>query len=283
MNQGVDLDFAIDVDKIVGVDYSVESLDGQIKLTDGNLQIKPLRLSFEGGEMKLELELNTTDTPRFSLSVVANNMALKHLIAQMQQEVPVEGHGDLHIEIKSQGHSAHEMASAVSGSINLTLEKALIPRIYVTYLSVDVLGWVLDPTASSHVRLDCVMADFDIDKGVAKSSLLISDGPNLSVEGTSTVDLGQETIDMVLLPTQKRTVFSKMSPVNVKGPLADPEVHSIPAEAAATKIGAVLLVPVVAVPVLLFEKLFGGFGGDDDADVGCSKLIAELKEKSAAK
>ena len=86
---------------------------------------------------------------------------------------------------------------------------------------------------------------------------------------------------MVLLPTQKNTVFSKMSPVNIKGPLADPEVHAIPAEAAATKTGALVLVPVVAFPVMLFEKLFGGFGGDD-ADVGCSKLIAEIKEKSSA-
>ena len=277
----VDLDFAIEVDKIIGVDYSIEGLDGQIRLSDGNLEIKPLRLSFEGGDMNLELELNTTDTPQFSFSIVADHVKLKHLFEQMQQEVPVEGHGSLHIDIKSEGHSAHEMVSALSGSIKLTLETALIPRIYVTLLSADVFGWVMSPTASSYVRLDCAMANFDIEQGVAKSNLLISDGPHLSIEGSSTVDLGEETIDMVLLPRQKKKVFSEMSPVNIKGPLADPEVHSIPAEAAATKIGAVLLVPVVALPVMLFEKLFGGFGGDD-ADVGCSKLIAELKKKTSA-
>jgi hypothetical protein len=57
----------------------------------------------------------------------------------------------------------------------------------------------------------------------------------------------------------------------------------MPAETAATKIGTVLLVPAVALPVLLFQKLFGNFGNDDDADVGCSKLVAELKKKSSAK
>lgn len=279
--QDVDLDFAIEIKKVVGVDYSIEGLAGNIKLVDGNLKIKPLRLSFEGGEMNLELELNTADTPQFSFSVAADKVKLKHLFAQMQKEVPVEGHGSLHVDIKSKGHSAHEMASALSGSTKLTLETALIPRIYVTLLSVDVLGWVMSPTASSYVRLDCAMANFDIDRGVAKSSLLISDGPHLSIEGSSSVDLGRETIDMVLLPEQKKTMFSKMSAVNIKGPLADPEVHSIPAEAAATKIGAVLLVPVVALPVMLFEKLFGGFSSDD-ADVGCSKLIAELKKKTSA-
>jgi uncharacterized protein involved in outer membrane biogenesis len=214
---------------------------------------------------------------------VANKVKLKHLIEQLQQEVPVEGHGDLRIELKSEGHSAHEMASALSGKIDLTLENALIPRIYITYLSVDVFGWVLNPTADSHVRLDCAMADFDIEQGIAKSNLLIADGLDLSIEGSSTLDLGKETIDMVLLPTQKRQVFSQMSPLNIQGPLADPVITSMPAEAAAKKIGAVLLVPVVALPVLLFQKLFGNFDSDDDADVGCSKLVAELKKKSSAK
>jgi hypothetical protein len=284
--QTFNLDLEVLIKEITGVDFRIDQLAGQVKLTDGVLRVSPMRLTFEGGTTDLDLLLDTRSTPSFTLKMVADDLELGKSIAKLQEVVPVAGKAHLNVDISSNGHSPHEMAADLSGAVSFSLEDAKIPKVYVEFLSADVLGWMARTVTfeDSYTTLHCVMTSFDVDQGVAKSNLMFADGPHLSIEGDATLDLGQETIDMTMYPTQKKRVTSSTSTIKITGALADPDVETSSSKAGtAAVVGGAILVPQVVIPIFLIEQLWRRVFSSDN-DTGCADYIAEheVKQQEAA-
>jgi uncharacterized protein involved in outer membrane biogenesis len=213
------------------------------------------------------------------LKVTADDLQLGKLIARAQEAVPVEGKAHLNIDITSTGHSPHELASDLSGKLSFSLEKARVPKKYVEFLTADLFGFLFRSVTfeDSYATLNCVLTGFEIDQGVAKSVLMFGDGPRLAVDGTATVDLGQETLDMVFLPKAKKRIGMDYSKITVKGSLADPDVEATGTGAAtAAAVGGVILIPQVIIPVFLIEQVWSFFSSNDDT--GCSAYIEEHQD-----
>lgn len=277
----VDLDYDISVNQIMGAGIAVGRLEGQLGIKNSVLRVSPMRLNVEGGDVNLNFEFDAREIPTFSLTTKADNLALGSWISQVHEGITVEGEVSLDIDIQGKGLSAHEFASSLEGSIDLGLEDALFPKKYAQFLSVDILGWALTKAslASNEAALNCVMAKFDIKQGVARSKLLLADGPHLLIEGRTTLDMGQESMDMVLLPKQKKRIFSNISAVHIKGPMVDPKVSAVPKKTAATSIGTLMLVPGIAIPAFMAGELWSLFGRDAKGSTGCAKIIEKLEGK----
>jgi uncharacterized protein involved in outer membrane biogenesis len=288
--QELDLDLTVAVPAVVGsTTLRVKDLDARIKLQDGVLRASPVRLEFEGGPSTLDLEINTGRKPTFTLRVSGDDLSLGPALSEIQNEVPVEGYVNLQVDVSAGGDSPHELASSLDGKFSFGLENARVPRKYVEFLAIDVFGWVINTATrrDPYANLDCVMAAFDINDGVATSNLLAADGPSLSIAGTAMLDLGDETIDMTLLPKQKASLFSNLAPVHIKGPLRDPDVKALPVKAAVTSLGSLVLMPalpMVAIPAILGEKLWTTLNDHDRRESGCVKLAEKIeKEKKKEK
>ncbi|UCH41448.1 MAG: AsmA family protein [Gammaproteobacteria bacterium] len=277
------LDLEITIDDVTGVDFSIEKLDGRIRLNDGVLSLSPVRLGIEGGTTFLELELDARGTPSVSLKVMADDLLLETLVARMQQEVQVKGKAHLNVDISSSGHSAHELASELSGKLSFALENARVPKKYIEFLTADLFGFLFRSVTfeDSYTTLSCVLTGIEIDQGVATTRLLFGEGNRLAVEGTATVDLGQETIDVVLLPKSKKRIGLDYSRITMKGSLKNPDVEATGTKAATvTAVGGVLLVPQIVVPVFLIEQVWKAFSSDDDT--GCSNYVEEHQDEIEA-
>jgi hypothetical protein len=147
------------------------------------------------------------------------------------------------------------------------------------------LGWMARTVTfeDSYTTLHCVMTNFDVDQGVAKSNLMFADGRQLSIEGNATLDLGQETIDMTMYPTQKKRVTASTSTIKITGALADPDVETSSSKAgAAAVVGGAILVPQVVIPIFLIEQLWKRVFSSDN-DTGCADFIAEHEVKQQDK
>jgi len=79
---------------------------------------------------------------------------------------------------------------------------------------------------------------------------------------------------IVLLPKQKRRLFSSISPVKIEGPMRDPSVVAVPATAAVKEIGAMALVPYVYVPIKLLGSLWSIVDDGDKSGQGCASIEA---------
>jgi hypothetical protein len=285
--RSIDLDLKVRVPEVTGTTVRLRHLDAAINLQDGVLRVSPVKLEFEGGPASVDLVLDARQKPRLTLSVTGDDLALGPALAEIQNEVPVEGYVNLNADVTAGGNSAHELVSSLDGKFGFGLENARVPRKYIEFLAVDVFGWAVNTAMhrDPYADLDCAMVSFDIKDGIATSTMLAADGPSLEVAGTATLNLGDETIDMTLLPKQKKSLFSELSPVHVKGPLRDPDVTALPVKAAITSLGSMALVPalpMVAIPAILGEKLWATLRDHGHKEGGCARLtekIVKRKEK----
>ena len=277
----VDLDLKVSVPQVTGSTLRLRHVDASINLQDGMLRASPVKLEFAGGPAVVSLSIDARQKPRITLSVTGDDLSLGPALAEIQNEVPVEGYVNVNTDLRATGNSEHELVSSLDGKFGFGLENARVPRKYIDFLAIDVFGWAYNVAMhrDPYANLDCVMASFDIKNGVAASSLLAADGPDLAVAGTATLNLGAETIDMTLLPKQKGSLFSQLSPVHVQGPLRDPQVTALPIKAAITNLGSLALVPalpVVAIPAILGEKLWMTLKHHEHKDGGCARLTEKI-------
>jgi len=188
------------------------------------------------------------------------------------------------MNVTATGVSAHAMASSLNGVVSFEYENAKIPAWLVEYLSVDVFGWVLSTATQrqSHVTLDCILAEFAATDGELNSKLLVADGPNLSVGGRVDLDLRDETIDAVLLPRQKRRLFSSVTPVRLSGPIKSPTVLAIPVQAAIQEIGALALSAPIYLSARFLESIWSAIRSGSDVGKGCTEVDRMTDRAEAA-
>jgi uncharacterized protein involved in outer membrane biogenesis len=224
--------------------------------------------------------------PAYILKVVADDLILGPMLAQVKNNTAIDGRTNILLDLTSSGQSAHQLASSLNGRINIEFENARIPKLYADYLSVDVFGWALSTsTGEKYVNLNCVVADFTAVEGELKSKVLLADGPNLSLGGRLDLDLRDETIDAVMLPKQKRRLFSKINPVSLSGPIRKPRVVAIPAKAAIQEIGMLALSPTIYLSSRLLEKVWSSVSKGDEVGEGCADIekLTDEAEKNKKK
>ena len=274
-----DLDLVLSIDEVENGRRVIDSVKSTLQLHNGHLSIAPLKFVFEGGNTDIKLDLWATAIPEYRLVIISDDVSLGPLMAQVQDQVPIQGYSNMYLDLQTQGRSPHEMASGLSGSVSLGLENARIPQKYIELLSVDVFGWVLSKTVArkQYMNLNCLVMDFAVNAGKVKSETLLVDGPRLSLGGKIKMNLGEETLDIVLIPKQKKRFFSSITPVKVKGPMQDPQIDAIPAKAALKEVGSVVLLPGVFIPVRAFEKLWSLMDDGNKVSDGCANINEQLK------
>jgi uncharacterized protein involved in outer membrane biogenesis len=283
-----DLDFDLLIHQIESHDQlSIDSVNGKINVRDGRLGISPLKLVFEGGQMNIQFEADARGVPAYRLQITGDDIVLGPLMAQVQNDVPITGYSNIDMDLSARGRSPHDLVSSLGGNLSIGLENAKIPSEYVELLSVDVFGWAFSKTArkESYTNLNCVVVAFDLKDGYMNSRTLLADGPDLTVAGHINLDLDNETMDILLVPKQKKRVFSSIEPVKIKGPIMDPRVEAVPVKAAIQEVGAMVLLPTVVIPVRLLGKLWSILDDGDKPGQGCASLqsVTEAAEKKLEK
>ena len=281
-----DLDLQITVDEIESYGKtSIDSVAGHITLKDGELKVDPLRSVYAGGTMDMIFNLQATEPPAYALKVIADDLILGPMLAQVEKNTTIDGRTNLLLDLTSSGHSAHQLAARLNGRINIEFENARIPSLYTNYLSVDVFGWALSKTFAGdrYVNLNCVIADFTAKDGEITSKVLLADGPNMALGGRLDLDLRDETIDAVLLPKQKRRWYRDINPVKLSGPIMSPNVEAIPAQAAMQEIGILALSPTIYLSKRMVEKVWFSISKDDDPGEGCTDIERLTDEAEKAK
>ncbi|MCP4288495.1 MAG: AsmA family protein [Gammaproteobacteria bacterium] len=279
-----DLDLTVSIEDVKSDELTIDSIKGELRLRNGHLSVTPLRLMFEGGNTDISLDIKAANVPEYRLAVTADDVKLGPLMAQIQNDVPIRGYSNIHLDLHAGGHSPHDLASSLSGSASLGLENARIPNHYLKLLSADVFGSVLSKSVlgAPYSNLNCVVMAFDISAGEVKNETLLADGPKLYIAGQIDMNLGEETLDIVLIPTQKRRFFSSTSPVHIKGSMKDPVVEAIPVKAAVQEVGSMVLLPGVMIPIYAVRQLWGLLDDGDKIGDGCAN-IDELREAAKNK
>jgi uncharacterized protein involved in outer membrane biogenesis len=149
---------------------------------------------------------------------------LGDLLRAQGNESLSNGSLDLDIDVTGKGRSVREIMASLGGSLGVRMGPAVVNDKWVGIALSDVSSLFETASTRRGADVDCVMADFQIQQGVARPDALVVDLGSVALFGTGRVDLGSERIRLSFDRQSLETSASAaLPPFEVKGTLAEPE------------------------------------------------------------
>jgi len=233
------------------------NIEGTFQLRDGRVEITISRFELGPGRVTGRLTLDPTTTPlSVTLELLANNIRVEDLRKFDQPGLLTDGTIDLKLKLSGRGESLAALMASAEGewdalvedgrAVSVSAEKAGGPM-----LALDLMGALVPPGLNS-TSIRCAVSRVKVEAGVAIPEVLIFVTEHTLVSGKGSVDLGRESIDLMLVPQRSSNVQGVlMSPINIRGTLANPAIRLLPL-GKITDIGSIgkLIVSPIITPVL---------------------------------
>lgn len=251
-------DISIALADISGENTNIESLDIHFTGLDKRYTLRRFTMSYDQSltEIRGIIDLNASP-PYASLAGEAIEMSLNTLTRDLGMDTNVTGTATIRGGLTAQGSSGKQLLQSLDGSLALALEDAVIAGAAYDVLATDLLAWIYSGAAlEKSTKIDCTMAKFKLDDGVAKTDSLYIETRKMVATGRAELDMVREKIDIKITPRSKSRSLQVPSSVRVKGSFDNPRTTISPIAAAADAYAEVLTL----VPKLAF-KLFGIKGG----------------------
>lgn len=184
----------------------------------GKFVLQPIGADLYGGSGSGALALDFTrsaSTPHITFVQTLKAIQVGALMQDMLGRAPIEGKGDVQIDVNTSGTSTAQMRKALGGTASLRLTDGKVNGL-------DLAEMVLDPKAaqglagSGKTAFSHFNASFTIADGIAHNADLAAQAKLLSVSGAGDIDLAGEQVDYTLACTISATGIAL--PVSLKGP-----------------------------------------------------------------
>ena len=253
----------------------LENLHAHLSLRDAVLKLEPLNFGFAGGQLKSTITLDGRNPPiQAHAQVRARKVQLAQLFPTLDLGKTSIGQVNGEFDLTGTGDSVGSMLAGSSGKLSLVVSDGQISRLMMEKAGLHIWEiFRLSVTGDEPVHLRCAVAHFDVKQGAMQAQALVVDTQVTTLLGTGSINLKNETIDIVLDNRTKTTSpLALRSPIYVRGSFAQPKIRIDGARAltrAAGALGLGLISPFLA----LVPLVDAGPGKDSD----CGQLVRDAK------
>ena len=243
-------------------------------LKDGILKLDPVAFTFNRGELNGTARIDARKATLYSaVDFRLSGYPLESIIPARGGAPTVTGRALGRARLEGPGASIHDLAANSKGNISLVVPQGRMRSAFAELLGINVgagLGKLLSGDQSTS-GIRCAVADFKVADGVATSRTLVIDTDVVLAQGSGTIDLGAETMNLRIDgETKKPRLLRVWAPITIKGPLASPRL-GVDASAVATQGGLVGALATLVSPV---AALLGFIDPGLAEDADCGALIA---------
>lgn len=198
-----------------------------VRADGGTLQLDPLNASLYGGTAAGSATADAAVPPRFALRQNLAGIQVGALLKDAIAKQPVDGKGNIRLDIATRGVTIDQMKSALSGSARLELRDGAVRGINVAQAvrqakeGIDLVrgdaGGRQAPqsgTASADQKTDFseLSGSFRIVNGVARNDDLLMKSPLLRAAGAGDINLGADRLDYLVKATVVPTLQGQGGP-----------------------------------------------------------------------
>ena len=209
---------------ITSRDFPLRSLDTHISVQGGVLNLKPLAFGFIHGKLSGSLRIDARgDVPISSVDARITDIRAENFIKGSDK--PIQGMLEARAVLTGTGNSVHAAASTASGTFTAVVPTGGMRHSLAEWMGVDVLTALSLNLAgdNSDTRLRCAVANFGAKDGVLTAQQFVIDTDPVRVDGSGTINLREEMLDLRLQGKPKQFQFVRLrAPIAVKGSLAHP-------------------------------------------------------------
>lgn len=272
----MDLDIKFDGKHIVSSDkLPIDALSTHAVLKNGVLRLDPLRFDVAKGKFNTVVVLDSNKKPLAGeIRGTVAGLKLSELFPKVELMEKSLGQMDGALALSAQGNSVAKLLGTSTGEFKLYVRNGTLSAQLLDLAALNVGSVVVAKLFGDdkEVQLQCAVADFAVNKGVAYARVAKLATPEANVEATGTIDLGQELFDLNIKPESlKWKFFSLRTPLYVRGPFSQPKVGPQVGPLALRAGAAVAAIAIAPVALALLPITVPA--AEDDAN--CSALMAQ--------
>ena len=227
---GATLDIRLVADEIKLDRFSATNVDVNLRLQDGRLSLDPVSGDFRNGTVSARLTLDSNvEMPALTAELKARDIKWDQLLTDDEGnslQTPTL-HGSA--QLTATGTGLRQLLASSNGSIRIEETAGFMQHDPLK----DLLGVINPPSAEEkYIRLDCYVAEFDIDDGIASASALAIQTDKLRIGARGRLDFDTEKIDLRFKIAKREgtgvSAVSLLSPlVSINGTLQEPGVNFV--------------------------------------------------------
>jgi uncharacterized protein involved in outer membrane biogenesis len=224
-----------ELDEITGVDSYDVTLDIEELRSDGALLGKAqigLQMDdkdFHLHPMQIKLEDRGVEAEYYShyvvggiesgLNIQIQGLEYGGLMRLLKPESQADGQLYLDAELISKSSDAASVLNNLQGHMDLLIFPDDIEAGFLDFWASNLIFALLKTGADSSKKLNCLVAQFDVEDGVMKTKKSFLDSTEIIVRIRGTIDLIARQLDLLAAPQAKLEKFLSVStPIAVKGP-----------------------------------------------------------------
>ena len=241
--KAADANVDLAVKKLLANGIPVDDIKVKLRLRNGDLTVKPLAAQIAGGVIDGSVRLNAArGTPALDVAISGKKIDVGKLLAAMDVTDLLQGIVNTDVALKGQGQSVRALMASLNGKTSVVMGKGRMKSdaldIYAGGAA-KLLTQIVVGKKSEYTVINCFVNQFDVQKGVAKSNILLFDTEYTTVTGKGSINLGTEEIDYQVDPRPKSVTVNTAVPVQITGMIGDPSI-SLNTLAAAAKVGGIV-------------------------------------------
>ncbi len=240
-----DADLLLSATTLIAGGASYDNARGHLLLQNGRLVLDPAAADSPGGpvEGRFAIDARTATSP-MALRLRAPTLALGPLAAALGHPGAITGDGFVDADLQGAGASPAELAGSLTGHLGIAVGEATADNAALSALLGGVLHAARLPPEvlgeTGQTRLRCLALRLRADDGIADVTTLVADTGRLLLEGSGSVALAPETLDLHLRPLL-RVGPGIIVPVRLGGTLLTPKATVEAGRGAATALLGALL------------------------------------------
>ncbi|WP_028916352.1 AsmA family protein [Pseudoxanthomonas sp. J35] len=244
----------------------IEDMDARLLLEAGRLRLEPLDFGVGGGNVRADIRMDARRAPIDTQARISvRGVELPKLLAKAELARGAVGRIGGDIALHGRGNSVAAILGSADGDVALGMGRGRISNLVMEFAGLDIaesLKFLL--TEDRQVPIRCAFADFGVKDGLMTSRALAFDSTDTIIVGEGTVNLDDESFDLLLRPRPKdRSILTFRSPLRVGGTFKDPSFR--PDMAALGLRGAIALaLGSITPPAALLATFEAGPGEDSD-------------------
>lgn len=263
-----------------GEDLPFTDLQTHLRLNDGVLLLDPLQVGVAGGKVEGTVRLDGRKTPMAGRAQLqARRLSLKKLVPGFEPMQTSLGELNGEATLEGKGNSVAALLGSADGEFRVILDEGAISRGLMEIAGLNVGNYVVGKLfGDEEVKINCAVADFGMQDGVANSRLVLFDTENARVDLDGTVNFADERLDLQVRPQSKGglRLLSLRSPLYVRGRFKAPEAGVQTGPLLARGAGMVALGVAVAPAAALLALV----APSTDRDNPCVPLLQQMKAEN---
>ncbi len=212
---------------IVAAGARLHNANVGLSLSGGNLNIKPLTAGIADGTIDGVVNLDgRSEAAKLTIDTTLSKIDMHKLLKELQLTEDVEGKANIDIDVNGRGTSVRAIMASLNGNAGLLMGKGRMKDTFMQSMlggSGQLLNQALDKGQKGYTVVECAVADFRINQGVASAKALYLDIDPRGVIGEGTVNFGTETLDLTIDPRKKRNMQKAVLPVRITGTFVTPK------------------------------------------------------------